>query len=42
MTEGFQITYTGQEVQDLLDDVNEASPLSNMEIEELLNNADNF
>ena len=42
MTEGFQITYTGQEVQDLLDDVNEASPLTNMEIEELLNNADNF
>ena len=42
MNEGYQITYTGQEVQELLDDVNEASPLTNMEIEELLNNADNF
>lgn len=42
MNEGYHITYTGQEVQDLLDDVNEASPLTNMEIEELLNNADNF
>ena len=40
--EGYQITYTGEQVQDLLDDVNETSPLSNMEIEELLNNADNF
>jgi hypothetical protein len=39
---GFKVTYTGQQVQDLLDDVNEASPLTNMEIEELLNNADNF
>ena len=42
MNEGYQITYTGEQVQDLLDDVSEASPLSNMEIEELLNNADNF
>ena len=39
---GYKVTYTGPEVQGLLDDVNEASPLSNMEIEELLNNADNF
>ena len=39
---GYKVTYTGPEVQGLLDDVNEASALTNMEIEELLNNADNF
>ena len=39
---GYKVTYTGPKVQELLDDVNEASPLTNMEIEELLNNADNF
>ena len=36
---GYKVTYTGPEVQDLLDDVNEASALTNMEIEELLNKA---
>ena len=34
---GYKTTYTGPEVQGLLDDVNEASALTNMEIEELMN-----
>lgn len=34
---GYKVTYNGPEVQGLLDDVNEASALTNMEIEELIN-----
>ena len=34
---GYKVTYTGPKVQELLDDVNDASALTNMEIEELLN-----
>jgi hypothetical protein len=36
----YKVTYTGPKVHELLDDVNDASALTNMEIEELLNRVD--